>query len=283
MTKSARHSSIVVLALFGFGACFPATAGAADTNAAGATADPRVLYQKGLQALAVRDWRTAVDALEAATAAAPDDLIVGTDYRQATIGAASAAQSLEPYRRCVAFFESLVAQHPRSANAYLNYGFANVDKIPAEGAITQVILADKALSLFGKALELEESWLGHYSRGHAYLYWPPIFGRVASGISDLERAVAIGNQKGDRKPYYARAWAALGDGYWRQDDLGRAREIWKQGLTAYPDDPELKARYSRSERADLDAYLQTHYDTTARVSTNLTEIFGDRLATAPKK
>ena len=34
---------------------------------------------------------------------------------------------------------------PNAANAYLNYGFAYVNKIPAAGAITQVILlADTA-------------------------------------------------------------------------------------------------------------------------------------------
>lgn len=245
---------------------------------AGGPADPAALHHKGLEAMAAGDWKAAVDTLEAATAAAPDDLVIGTDYRQAVIGAATEAKSLEPYTRCLAFFEKLVTEHPAAANAYLNYGFANVDKIPAEGAITQVILADKALKLFTKALGIQESWLGYYSRGHAYLFWPPIFGRVDSGISDLERAVAISQKKGDHKPYYARAWAALGDGYWRKDDVPRAREIWKQGLSAYPDDPELKARGSRTDRAALDAFLNAHYDTTARVSTNLNAIFGDRLA-----
>jgi tetratricopeptide (TPR) repeat protein len=249
----------------------------------GVPPDPEALHRQGLEAMAAGSWPAAVDALETATAAAPDDLVIGTDYRQAVIGAASALKSMEPYTRCLAFFEKLVADHPRSANAYLNYGFANVDKIPVEGAITQVILADKALTLFSKALEIEPSWLGYYSRGHAYLYWPPIFGRVASGVSDLEQAVAISEKKADHEPYYARAWAALGDGYWRQDDVPRAREVWKQGLKVYPNDPELNARYSRSERSALDAFLEAHYDTTARVSTNLNEIFGDRLATLEKK
>lgn len=248
-----------------------------------AAADAKGLYAQGLQALAARDWKVAVDALEAATAAAPDDLVIGADYRQAVIGAAAAEKGLEPYNRCLAFFQKLVTEHPRSANAYLNLGFAHVDKIPAEGAITQVLLANSALGHFGKALELEESWLGYYSRGHAYLFWPPIFGRVASGIADLEKAVEISRKKGDRQAYYGRAWAALGDGYWRQDNLDRAREIWKEGLAAFPDDQELKARLSRTDRAELDAFLNVHYDTTARVATNLNEVFGDRLATVRSK
>jgi tetratricopeptide (TPR) repeat protein len=250
---------------------------------ASAAADAQALHKQGLASLAARDWKVAVDTLEAATAAAPDDIVIGTDYRQAVIGAAAAAKVLDPYNRCVAFFEKLVVDHPQSANAFLNLGFANVDKIPAEGAITQVLLANRALTQFGKALELEPSWLGYYSRGHAYLFWPPIFGRVEAGIADLEQAVAISKKKGDRQAYYARAWAALGDGFWRLENIDRAREIWKQGLSAYPDDPELKARAGRADRAELDAYLLAHYDTTVRVATSLNEIFGDRLAPAPSK
>jgi tetratricopeptide (TPR) repeat protein len=279
-----RGSWFFFLALsLGLGAAQPPEAGAAEANVPAAAADAKALHRKGLAALAARDWATAVAALEAGAAAAPTDLLIGTDYRQAIIGAASAARSLEPYNRCVAFFEKLVAEHPGAANAYLNLGFANVDKIPAEGAITQVILANRALAHFGKALELERSWLGFYSRGHAYLFWPPIFGRVAAGIADLEQAVAIAKQSGERRPFHARAWAALGDGYWRQDDVLKARDIWKQGLALFPDDPELKARYSRSDRAELDAYLLAHYDTTLRVATNLNEVFGDRLAAVSAK
>jgi tetratricopeptide (TPR) repeat protein len=246
-------------------------------------ADAKAMHRQGLAALAARDWKAAVETLEAATALAPDDIVIGTDYRQAVIGAAAAEKALDPYNRCLAFFEKLVTDHPQSANAYLNLGFANVDKIPAEGAITQVLLANRALTQFGKALDLEPSWLGYYSRGHAYLFWPPIFGRVDAGIADLEQAIAMARKKGDRQPFYARAWAALGDGFWRKDNLDRAREVWKEGLVAYPDDPELKARLGRADRAELDAFLLAHYDTTARVATNLNEIFGDRLAPAASK
>jgi tetratricopeptide (TPR) repeat protein len=246
-------------------------------------ADPKALHQQGLAAMVAGDWKSAVATLEAASASAPDDLVIGTDYRQAIIRAASTPVSLEPYNRCIAFFEKLVAANPRSANAYLNLGFANVDRIPAEGAITQVLLANKALTHFGKALELEASWLGYYSRGHAYLFWPPIFGRVEAGIADLQQAVELSRKEKERRPYHGRAWAALGDGFWRQDNVDKARETWKQGLAIFPDDPELKARLSRTDRAELDAFLNAHYDTTVRVATNLNEIFGDRLAAARAK
>jgi tetratricopeptide (TPR) repeat protein len=275
MTPGTRRLFLLALVLAG-----ALAASAAEKPAA---PDAAALHRKGLEAVAARDWATAVDALEAATAAAPNDIVIGADYRQAIIGAANASKKVQPYERCLAFFETLVAKHPQAANAFLNYGFAHVDKIPAEGAITQVIRANDALTQFGKALEIEDSWLGRYSRGHAYLYWPAIFRRADLGIADLERAVAQSREKGDKKAYYAFAWAALGDGHWRKSDVARARQIWKEGLALYPDSTELKDRASRTDDAELDAYLEKHYDVTARVATHLNEIYTDRSAKVSSK
>lgn len=239
--------------------------------------DAPSLYEEGLAAVAAEDYEAAFDKLEAAVAAEPNNLRYGTAYRQAVIAAAG-DEKKELYDRCIEFFKKLVEAHPDAPNAFLNLGFAYVDKIPAEGAITQVILANSSLGFFGQALDLEESWLGRYSRGHAYLFWPAIFGRAPNGIADLEKAIEIAEQDGHPKPYHARAWAALGDGYWRLDDLGKAREIWKQGLEKFPGDPELAGRVSRTDPEELDAYLEAHYDTGQRVATHLREIFESETA-----
>jgi hypothetical protein len=50
------------------------------------------------------------------------------------------------YDRTLDFFAELSAAHLRSAHVQLNYGYAYVDKIPAAGATTRVILASKASS-----------------------------------------------------------------------------------------------------------------------------------------
>lgn len=239
--------------------------------------DAPSLYKEGLAAVEAEDYEAAFDKLEAAVAAEPDNLRYGTAYRQAVIAAAG-NEDKEPYDRCIEFFKKLVEAHPDASNAFLNLGFAYVDKIPAEGAITQVILANTSLGYFGNAIELEDTWLGRYSRGHAYLFWPAIFGRAPNGIADLEKAIEIAEQNGDAKPYHARAWAALGDGYWRLDNLDKAREIWKQGLEKFPGDPELEGRVSRTDPEELDAYLEAHYDTGQRVGTHLREIFESETA-----
>lgn len=205
-------------------------------------------------------------ALEASLAAAPDDLQAGNDYRMAVI-------EVEEYDRAIAFFEKLVAEHPDASNLHLNFGFAYVDKIPAAGSITQVILANNALNEFTAALDLQESWIGYYTRGNSYLFWPKIFGRTPLGIADLEKAIAI-QQDGDTEPFHVRAWVALGDGYWKMEDLDRARSTWTDAVAQFPGNEALQARLS-SEGEALEALMGGAYDPAARVDTSLRDLWSD--------
>jgi len=206
-------------------------------------------------------------ALEAALAAAPGDLRAGDEYRRGVI-------EVDAYDRAIAFFEKLVAAHSDESNLHLNFGFAYVDKIPAAGSITQVILANNALNEFTRALELAPSWIGYYTRGNSYLFWPKIFGRTPLGITDLEEAVEI-QRSGDTEPYHARAWVALGDGYWKMDDLARAREVWTDALSQFPGNTELKARVS-AEGDALKALMDRVYDPAIRVDTSLRDLWSNR-------
>src|SRR5688500_7557680 len=206
-------------------------------------------------------------ALEQALAAKPDDLRAGNDYRAAIMKAGQ-------YDRGLDFFEKLVTAHPSAANAHLNYGFQYVDKIPAAGSITQVILANHALTQFSKSLEIRPSWIGYYTRGNSYLYWPRIFGRTKLGIADLEAALKI--QKSEAKRgMHVRVWLALGDGYFKMDDLAKARAIWTEGLAQFPDSAALKQRLTL-QTDGIQALLDTVYDPNKRVDTSLQDLWSDK-------
>ncbi|MEM8934139.1 MAG: tetratricopeptide repeat protein [Acidobacteriota bacterium] len=259
------------------------TASEAEPEAADAEPKAADAYARGLEAFATGELEQAVDLLETALASAPDDLLVGTDYRQAVIALADSIDPRRgdveaPYERALTFFEQVVADHPDAANAHLNRAFAHVDKIPSAGAITQVILANTAVGHFTDALEREETWLGFYSRGHAYLFWPPVFGRVDLGVADLEKALEIAEATDNAELYTVNAWSALGDGYWRRDDVEGARAIWQRALERFPDHPDLVKRLAFEERDALDAFLTDRFDGSRRVATHLQEIYGDRLA-----
>lgn len=220
-------------------------------------------YHRAVETAAT-DPAAALPLFEDALRAAPDDLRYGADYRQAVIAAGA-------YGRAIDLFASLVAEHPEDADLRLNQAFAFVDKIPAAGSVTAVILANKAIETFTAALGLRETWLGLYSRGNAYVYWPPIFHRTKLGIADLEHAIEIAGQ-GETRPYQARAWAALGDAYWRLGDLSTARKTWRQGLEAYPGTPYLERRLALGDDALAD-FLGKHYQVDSRVDTSLHELW----------
>jgi tetratricopeptide (TPR) repeat protein len=230
-------------------------------------ADSEAHFSSGMKALAAKNYPAALSELESALVAEPDSIRYGSEYRQAAIAA-------KEFDRCIKFFEKLVGDNPKSANAYLNYGFAYVDKIPAAGAITQVILANTALSHFTKSLELQPSWIAYYTRGNSYLYWPKIFGRAPLGIKDLEEAMKM--QKVDKtRTYHVRVYISLGDGYWKIDDVAKARTIWQEGLSHFPENPQLKARLSK-EGDDLKSYIDDVLDPNKRVDTNLQELWTDK-------
>jgi tetratricopeptide (TPR) repeat protein len=204
-----------------------------------------------------------LDRLEAALRADPDSLGKGSDYRHAVIPCGA-------YDRALAFFAELGAAHPRSAHLQLNYGYAYVDKIPAAGAITRVILANKAIERFTAAVTLEPGWLALYTRGNSYLFWPTVFGRTPHAVADLEKAVALGDAAGNR-PVHVRAWIALGDGLWKLDRLEPARAVWQEGVRRFPVDPRLAARLASTGDA-LAAIVTADLDPDKRVDTDLSPL-----------
>ena len=208
-------------------------------------------------------------ALEQAVMAQPDDLKAANDYRMALV----ATNKIEQFDRGVAFFAKVVAAFPNSANAHLNYGFAYVDKVPVAGSITQVILANNALGEFTKAIELKPTWIGLYTRGNSYLFWPRIFNRTHLGVADLEAALKL--QRAEPKHgYHVRVFISLGDGYWKMDDTAKATATWQEGLTAFPGSDALKARLSK-QGDDLKALLDAAYDPNKRVDTSLKDLWVD--------
>jgi tetratricopeptide (TPR) repeat protein len=210
---------------------------------------------------------TDLSKLEQALSATPDDLRAGNEYRMAVIKAGQ-------YDRGLEFFKQLVTVHPNAANAHLNYGFQYVDKIPAAGSITQVILANNALTEFSKSLELKPTWIGYYTRGNSYLFWPRIFGRTKLGIADLEAALKIQKAEPKRR-YHVRVYIALGDGYFKSDEFEKAAATWKEGLAQFPVDTALKQRLGLKQD-DVKLVLDGVYDPNKRVDTNLQDLWAEK-------
>ena len=223
-------------------------------------------YEAGMKAVAANDYPTGLRYLELAINGDPENTRYASEYRQAVIRS-------KDFDRSLHFFEKAVVEHPNSANLHLNFGFAFVDKIPVAGSITQVILANNALNEFTKAVDLQPNWLTYYTRGESYLFWPKVFNRSALGVADLQKALEV-QKKGPRHSYYVKTYIALGDAYWKTDDLGKARAAWQEGLKEFPDNPELKTRLSLQGDA-LKAKIEDQFDPSKRVNTDLRELWSN--------
>lgn len=217
-------------------------------------------YKEAVRALEAHDFPTALRLLEAAVGGEPDNLRYASEYRQAAIQAKEFDRSLQ-------FFEKLAATHPDSATVHLNFGFAYVDKIPAAGSITQVVLANNALKEFTRAVEIKPDWISYYTRGVSYLFWPKIFNRAPFGVADLQKAMEIQKVEPPR-PYHVKVYMSLGDGYWKTDDLEKARAVWQEGLKKFPDSQELKNRLAQ-QGDELKATIEANFDPNKRVDTDL--------------
>jgi tetratricopeptide (TPR) repeat protein len=243
--------------------------------AVAAPPSPNALFADGLKAMDAQEWDKALALLETALSAEPDNLQFGSEYRRAILSRARTLHAKEgrvqDFDRALTFFGQLVEKDQHAANAYLNYGFAYVDKIPAAGSITQVILANTALAHFTKSIEIQPSWIALYTRGVSYLFWPKIFGRAKLGVADLEQAMQM-QEAAPMRPYYVRTWIALGDGYWKMDELEHARSIWKKGLHQFPGNANLRQRLAK-EGDDLKSLIEEALDPNRRVDTDLKDMW----------
>ncbi|HKE31311.1 MAG TPA: hypothetical protein VKD65_06275 [Candidatus Angelobacter sp.] len=223
-------------------------------------------FQAGMKAIAANDFSNGLRYLELAVTGDPENIRYASEYRQASIRG-------KEFDRSLKFFEKAIADHPNSANLHLNFGFAYVDKIPVAGSITQVILANNALTEFSKAIELQPSWLAFYTRGESFLFWPKIFNRASLGVADLVKAIEI-QKKGPRRSYHVKTFIALGDGYWKTDDLTKARAVWQEGLKEFPNNEQLKSRLAL-QGDQLKSTIEDQFDPSKRVDTDLRELWSN--------
>jgi pentatricopeptide repeat protein len=223
-------------------------------------------FREAMSAIQSNDLAKALHCLELSIADEPENVRYASEYRQIVIRS-------KDFDRSINYFAKLIVDHPQSANLHLNYGFAYVDKIPAAGSITQVILANTALGEFSRAVEINPNWIALYTRGASYLFWPKIFNKAPLGVADLQKAFAL-QKDGPKKPYYVRTYIALGDGYCKMGQMDKARDVWHQGLLKFPNDPKLKDRLSL-HGDELVTLIENNFDPNKRVDTDLREIWSD--------
>jgi tetratricopeptide (TPR) repeat protein len=199
---------------------------------------------------------------ERTIAADPENLALAAEYRQQAV-------ALGRFDRSIDFLEKLAKRKGSGPNIQISLALAYADKVPTAGDIRRLYLGRDAINALTKSIAQRPTATAYYIRGLINLYYNRfIFNRTDKGVADLEHALAIA------PPDLAgvvllRTYTALGDGYFRLDELAKARATWIAAAAKFPDDPGLKERLSKSGEALADVVTGA-LTASRRVDTSLT-------------
>ena len=183
--------------------------------------------------------------LERGVAADPENLTLAADYRKLTI-----AEGL--FDRSIDFFRTLAKRRGSGPNVKISLALAYADKVPTAGDIRRLYLGRDAMNALTQSIRDRPCVLAYYLRGQINLYYNRlIFHRADKGVADLTQALSMVTPA-TPPLLVSRVYTALGDGYFRLDDLARARTIWSEGLVKGPDDVELRTRLEKYGQALLE-------------------------------
>jgi hypothetical protein len=216
-----------------------------------------------LLAVPVSAGQTVVDLaeLERVIAADPENLKVAAEYRQEII-------ARRAFDRSIDFFRKLARARTAGPNAHINLAFAYVDKVPTSGEIRRLYLARDAMGELTRAIERQPSVLAYHVRGVINLFFNRlIFKRTKRGIADTERALALITPE-TPQALVERVWVAYGDGYWRDENRAKAREIWAAAAARFRENADLKLRVGRSD-AEIAPLVKHAFAEDVRVDTSL--------------
>jgi tetratricopeptide (TPR) repeat protein len=209
-------------------------------------------------------YRQRMESFEKAIAADPENLKLAADYRQLVIMGGE-------FDRSIDFLERLAKQKGSGPDVRISLALAYVDKVPTSGDLRRLYLGRDAMNALTRSIEQKPSVLAYSVRGLINLFYNTfIFRRTDKGIADLKQALALATA--DTPPVLlARVYVALGDGYFRLDDLVKANETWSAGLAKCPEDAALKLRVS-SQGRQLAVVVSTALDARRRIDTSLNDM-----------
>ena len=215
-----------------------------------------------------------LDGFEARLLQEPGNLRVAAEYRQLVIETGR-------YDRSIKLFERLARDSRGGANRFLNLALANVDKVPVSGSVRRALLGRDALDALTRAIAIEPTDLAYLIRGLVNLYYDQfVFHRTDKAVADLEVARKLASVH-PQVAYMPRILVALGDGYWRLRQHDKARDIWREGLVAWPDTDGFRVRLNAAD-AEIPYIIERALDAGLRVDTTLRELFPDLTPTASK-
>jgi tetratricopeptide (TPR) repeat protein len=173
--------------------------------------------------------------LETTIEQAPGNLELGNFYR---------ARIVEHGQedRAISFFKKLTERGELPDEAYYNFAFAYIDKIPRVGPMGAGFLSKRSIAQFKIVQERRpEDWIANYGIGMNYLHWPDYFKKTEGALGYFEKCMEI-QQSLPLRPQYLLTYLRMGDALVRGGQKDEAYRVWRQGLEKFPGHADLLDR-----------------------------------------
>lgn len=147
----------------------------------------------------------------------------------------------------VARIEKYAADNPTDPDAQVAVGSAYIEQLHGmTPGIETGRIAMKADQAFDRALKVDsEHWPARFVKATALSFWPPMFGKRAEAISNLETLVDQQETRGTQAEHYAETYLLLGNLYSDQGKTEEARATWQKGARLFPGNTKLKGRLAQ--------------------------------------
>jgi enediyne biosynthesis protein E3 len=161
--------------------------------------------------------------------------------------------------RAISFFKKLTQDGNAPAEAYYNFAFAYIDKIPRVGPMGAGFLSKRSIAQFKIVQDREpDDWIANYGIGMNYLHWPDYFKKTEGALGYFEKCLQIQQGK-PAKPQYLLTYLRMGDALVRGGDVARAYETWRAGEKQFPGHADLLERLN-TPRERIEAAIRELYN-----------------------
>jgi tetratricopeptide (TPR) repeat protein len=140
----------------------------------------------------------------------------------------------------IALLEENVARDPTNPDAHVALAGGYLGKtMNTANDMEKGLYAMKADKVLDDALELDAwHWDARFTKAVSLTFYPPVMGKQGEAIKHFE--ILLDQQKGQpARPGFSQTYLYLGNLHQQMGDHDKASQIWKEGLTLFPDDGEL--------------------------------------------
>lgn len=161
--------------------------------------------------------------------------------------------------RAISFFKKLTQDGKSPPEAYYNFAFAYIDKIPRVGPMGAGFLSKRSIAQFKIVQDrAPDDWIANYGIGMNYLHWPDYFKKTEGALGYFEKCMQIQQGK-PVKPQYLLTYLRMGDALVRGGDVARAYETWRAGEKLFAGHADLLERLN-TPRERIEAAVRELYN-----------------------